>query len=100
MHRIARIALLSSIVLAGLAALVIPRLDDGDERSDDQGAPGCEVADDVTATCAGDDDRLLADALVVAGMVASSALVLRNRRDQDNSDASEQIEADGQSVSR
>ena len=77
MNRVVRIALLALIVLAGTAALVLPRLDEGP-------VVVCETGEDALVSCADDSNgRFLADSLVVAGMLASTLLVLRNRRNED-----------------
>lgn len=76
MHRVVRIALLALIILAGVAALVLPRLDEGPVVL-------CETGDDALVSCVGDENgRFLADALVVSGMLASAVLVLRNGRNE------------------
>lgn len=97
MHRVARITLLALIVLAGVAALVLPRLDDGP-------VVVCETDEDALISCAGDEDgRFLADSLVVSGMLASTLLVLRNRRNEEEAlhetGSADEDEPDEESIS-
>ncbi|MEM7286840.1 MAG: hypothetical protein AAF480_10855 [Actinomycetota bacterium] len=73
----ARVALFALILLAGVAALVLPRLDEGP-------LVVCRTDDDALVSCVGDENgRFLADSLVVAGMLASTLLVLRTGRNRD-----------------
>ena len=81
MNRVVRTTLLALIILAGVAALVLPRLDEGPVVI-------CETGDDALVSCAdGESGRFLADSLVVSGMLASTLLVLRNRRNEDEARA-------------
>ena len=80
MPRLTRVLLLSVIVLAGVAALVVPRLDEGPVVL-------CETGDDAIVTCASDENgRILADSLTVAAMLASVLLVMRTGRDHEADD--------------
>ncbi len=97
MHRVARITMLALILLAGVAALVLPRLDEGPVVL-------CETGEDALVTRVSDENgRFLADSLVVAGMLASTLLVLRNRRNEQEAfevaGAADEDEPDEESIS-
>ncbi len=97
MHRVARITLLALIILAGVSALVLPRLDEGP-------LVVCESDGDALVSCASDENgRFLADSLVVSGMLASTLLILRNRRNEEEAfeaiGTADEAEPDEESIS-
>ncbi len=84
MSRLTRVLLLSVIVLAAVAALVLPRLDEGP-------VVVCETGQDAIVSCAGDENgRMLADSLIVSGMLASVLLVMRTGRHEDDDQPADQ----------